>query len=136
MINSIKDVKEGATLPELAVSLTASQIVAGAIATHDFERVHHDKAYAQQTGVPDIFMNILTTNGFVGRFVSDWAGPKARVREVEIRLGAPNIVGDTMRLTGKVESVQDGVVVVSVSGKNSIGEHVRAKVTLGFGEQA
>ena len=23
----------------------------------------------------DIFMNILTTNGFVGRFVTDWAGP-------------------------------------------------------------
>jgi len=39
----------------------ASAIVAAAMATNDFEKVHHDKAAAQASGVPDIFMNILTT---------------------------------------------------------------------------
>ncbi len=34
-------------------------------------------------------MNILTSNGLAGRFVTDWAGPFATVRRVKIRLGAP-----------------------------------------------
>ena len=36
------------------------------------------RASPQERGSPDIFMNILTTNGFVGRFVTDWAGPGRR----------------------------------------------------------
>ncbi|AHE55086.1 MaoC/PaaZ C-terminal domain-containing protein [Sphingomonas sanxanigenens] len=132
----MKDVTVGQALPELAVPITASAIVAGAIATNDFENVHHDKAAAQATGVPDIFMNILTTNGLVQRYVSDWCGTAARIAAVEIRLGAPNFVGDTMRLSGHVARVENGRIDVAVSGRNAIGEHVTATVTLDRGETA
>ncbi|SFR91578.1 MaoC/PaaZ C-terminal domain-containing protein [Sphingomonas jatrophae] len=123
----------GQTLPELALPITAGAIVAGAIATNDFENVHHDKAAAQATGVPDIFMNILTTNGFVQRYVSDWCGTQARIAGIAIRLGAPNFVGDTMTLTGEVASVEGDRATVSVRGRNSIGDHVTATVTLDYG---
>lgn len=123
----------GDTLPELRVPITASAIVAGAIATNDFENVHHDKAAAQATGVPDIFMNILTTNGFVQRYVSDWCGTSTRITGVEIKLGAPNFVGDTMLLTGRVTTVEGRNAQVAVSGRNSIGEHVTATVMLDLG---
>jgi acyl dehydratase len=129
----IADVVVGTDLPELRVPLTAGAIVAGAIATNDFENVHHDKAAALATGVPDIFMNILTTNGFVQRYVSDWSGPGARVTSVEIKLGAPNFVGDTMVMTGRVAAVDGGRADIAVSGRNAIGEHVVATVTLDFG---
>lgn len=131
---NFNDIKVGQALPELALPITASAIVAGAIATNDFERVHHDKATAQETGVPDIFMNILTTNGLVQRFVTDWAGPSARIRNIAIRLGAPNFVGDTMRINGTVESTNDAerTVSIKVSGRNGIGEHVSSTVTIGF----
>ena len=132
----MKDMTVGQALPELAVPITASAIVAGAIATNDFENVHHDKAAAQATGVPDIFMNILTTNGFVQRYVSDWCGAGPRIAAVEIRLGAPNFVGDTMRLNGSVARVEGSRVEVAVSGRNAIGEHVTATVTLDRGEAA
>lgn len=132
------DVTAGQVLPELEIAVTASQIVAGAIATNDFEKVHHDKELAKTTGVPDIFMNILTTNGLVQRFVTDWAGSNARIRKIKVRLGAPNFVGDTMRFTGAVEAVdaQARTADVKVSGRNSIGEHVTATVTIGFAEGA
>jgi acyl dehydratase len=130
---TIDDVAMGQALPELAIPITAGAIVAGAIATNDYENVHHDKAAAQATGVPDIFMNILTTNGFVQRFVSDWCGSAARIAGVEIRLGAPNFVGDTMRMTGEVASVDGGRVTVAVKGRNAIGDHVTATVKLIFG---
>jgi acyl dehydratase len=129
----LEDITLGQPLPELAVPITAGAIVAGAIASNDFENVHHDKAAALATGVPDIFMNILTTNGLVQRYVSDWSGSSARVSGVEIKLGAPNFVGDTMNMTGQVATVEGSLVGVAVSGRNSIGEHVVATVSLDFG---
>lgn len=129
----MKDVQVGQALPELVVPITASAIVAAAIATNDFQDVHHDKAGAQATGVPDIFMNILTTNGLVQRYVSDWSGPAARIMASDIKLGAPNFVGDTMRLNGEVVRVEGSEADVRVSGRNRIGEHVIATITLDFG---
>lgn len=127
-------VQTGQQLPGLSVPITASLIVAGAIATSDFSLVHHDKAHAQAAGTPDIFMNILTSNGLVQRFVNDWAGPEARIKGVKMRLGAPNFPGDVMQMSGTVASKevigQDRIVEVAVSGKNSLGEHVTASVRL------
>ena len=120
----------GAALPSLEVPLTASVIVAGAIASRDFMPVHHDRAYAIEQGAPDIFMNILTTNGYVSRFVTDWAGPDARSRKIAIRLGVPALPGMTMRFTGEVLRVVGGEVEVSVRGATEIGDHVTGTVEL------
>jgi len=67
-----EDILEGTELPEFVFPVTASAIAVGAIATNDYETVHHDKAAAEASGVPNIFMNILTTNGLVQRFVGEW----------------------------------------------------------------
>jgi acyl dehydratase len=126
----MKDVKVGEQLPSLDVPLTRTLIVATAIASRDYQDVHHDPGLAQERGSKDIFMNILTTNGFVGRFITDWAGPDAVIKKVAIRLGAPNYPGDTMTLTGTVTKVDGGRVEVDVKGANSIGDHVTGTVTL------
>jgi acyl dehydratase len=127
-------VAEGQELPPLDVPLTASVIVAGAIASRDFMPVHHDKAYANAQGAPDVFMNILTTNGYVSRFVTDWAGPDAMVRRIAIRLGVPALPGHTLRFTGTVSRVEpegdELVVEVGIRGATDIGDHVTGQVTL------
>ena len=124
----------GDALPELAVPLTASVIVSGAIASRDFMPVHHDRAYANAQGAPDIFMNILTTNGYVSRFVTDWAGPDARLTKIAIRLGAPAIPGTTLRFSGTVASAvredDHAVIEVALRGSTEIGDHVTGTVTL------
>jgi acyl dehydratase len=112
--------------------------VATAIASRDYQDVHHDPTLAVERGSPDIFMNILSTNGLVGRFVTDWSGPGARIESVSIRLGAPNHPGDTMTLTGSVTAIDRpeargdgrGVVEVAVRGANSRGDHVTGTVKL------
>ena len=124
----LSDVNVGDSLPELPIPLTTSLIVAGAVASRDFTPVHHDKSAAQAAGMQDVFMNILTTNGLVGRYVSDWAGPNALIRHVKIRLGTPNLPGDTMTLTGSVTSKEGDVVEVEVAGKNAWGNHVTGTV--------
>jgi acyl dehydratase len=126
---SFADVAVGDELPQLDIELTRTLIVATAIASRDYQDVHHDPSLAEQRGSKDIFMNILSTNGFVGRFVTDWAGPDAVIRRVAIRLGAPNYPGDTMRLTGEVVAKRDdNVVELSVRGANNLGDHVTGTV--------
>jgi acyl dehydratase len=130
----LADVAVGQELPELVMEITPTLIVAGAIASRDYQDVHHDEAMARRRGTPGIFMNILTTNGLVGRFVTDWAGPDATMRRIAIRLGAPNFAGDTMRLTGRVTAAgspdDGGVVEVEVVGRNGLGDHVTGTVTV------
>ena len=124
------DVSVGQELPELVVDVTATMIVAGALASRDYQDVHHDAALARAAGANDIFMNILTTNGLVGRFVTDWVGPEALIKKVAIRLGAPNYPGDRMRMTGSVVRRDGAGIEVEVRGRNSLGDHVTGTVTL------
>ena len=124
------DVTVGDALPQLDIPLTRTLIVATAIASRDYQDVHHDPGLAVERGSKDIFMNILSTNGFVGRFVTDWAGPDAMLRNVSIRLGAPNYPGDTMVMTGEVKSKDDAdnTVEVAIRGANDLGDHVTGTV--------
>lgn len=123
-------VKVGDTLPSLDVPLTRTLIVSTAIATRDYQVVHHDPDVAKERGSQDIIMNILTSNSFVGRFVTDWTGPNAILRSVKIRLGAPNYPGDTMVVSGAVTAVDpsERIVTVAVKGSNSLGDHMNATV--------
>ena len=130
MSRRFDQVHVGDELPELAIDITTTLIVAGAIASRDYQDVHHDEALARRRGTPGIFMNILTTNGFVGRYVTDWAGPDATVQRISIRLGVTNFAGDTMRLTGRVTAAERGVVDVEVVGRNRLGDHVTGTVTV------
>jgi len=124
------DVNVGDELPVLAVPLTRTLIVATAIASRDYQDVHHDPGLAVERGSKDIFMNILSTNGFVGRFITDWAGPDATLKKVAIRLGAPNYPGDVMTMTGQVTAKTGELVEVAVRGANSLGDHVTGTVTV------
>jgi acyl dehydratase len=128
------EVEVGQELPEFVLEITPTVIVSTAIATRDYQDVHHDRDLAKQKGSKDIFMNILTTNGYVGRFITDWTGPEAILKHVGIRLGVPNYPYDSMRMTGKVTSKQlvegEGIVTVDIVGRNSLGDHVTGAVRL------
>ncbi|MFB6523008.1 MaoC family dehydratase [Streptomyces sp. NPDC056401] len=125
----------GDTLPPLEIPVTRTLIVAGAIASRDYQDVHHDAVLAREKGSPDIFMNILTTNGLVGRYITDRLGPATVLRKVAIRLGAPNYPGDTMTLTGTVTALDGDTAEIRVVGANGIGHHVTGTVTVTLGAQ-
>jgi hypothetical protein len=114
----------GSVLPELRIEATPTFVVSTALATRDFQDVHHDRDSAVQRGSADIFVNILTDTGLVQRFVTDWAGPDARVLGIAIRLGVPCYAYDTLVLTGRVASVDGDVVTVDVVGRGRLGDHV------------
>jgi len=124
----------GATLPEFALDVTATVIVAGALATRDFMPVHHDRDYAQAQGAPDVFMNILSTNAYIARYVTDWAGPQARLTRLAIRLGAPCVPGQVLTFTGQVTDQRtEGArrhLEVGIRAANAFGDHATGTVEL------
>jgi acyl dehydratase len=133
-----RDVRVGDTLPVMTVDVTATIIVATAIATRDFMPVHHDRDYANQQGAPDIFMNILSDTGFCSRFLTDWGGPDAFVTKLAIRLGVPVFPGTTLVYTGSVTGVaegdgdraDEGFADIAFRATTAHGEHLSGTATV------
>lgn len=126
------EVAPGDVLPELSVPLTRTLIVATALASRDYQDVHHDPDLARERGARDVFLNILTSNGLVDRYVTGWAGPACVVTAIRIRLGVPGHPGDTLVFTGTVtgKSDADRQVEIAVRGSTGLGDHVTGTVSV------
>ena len=127
------DVNVGDKLPAIEIPITASLVSCAALATRDFEPCHHDKAVAQSMGLPDVFMNILTSQALMTRFVTDWSGPETVMKALKIKLGAPNVPGMVMTVTGEVveKNADENSVSIDVTGENNIwGMHMAGSVRI------
>ena len=128
------DIGVGDEVTPLEIPVTTTMIVAGAIASRDFMPVHHDRDYANKQGSPNLFMNILTSNGYCVRFLTDWAGPEAMVTKLAIRLGVPSFPEDPLKFTGTVTGKSrgegEGLVEVTFKAANSLGDHVSGTAVL------
>ncbi|HWF69473.1 MAG TPA: MaoC family dehydratase [Mycobacterium sp.] len=133
------DIDVGDEVTPLEIPITTTMIVAGAIASRDFMPVHHDREYANKQGSPNLFMNILTSNGYCVRFLTDWSGPEAMVTKLSIRLGVPCFPDDPLRFTGNVTGKTKGpagprpaenFVELTFRASNSLGDHVSGTAVL------
>jgi uncharacterized OB-fold protein/acyl dehydratase len=123
---------EGQRLPLWCLPVTPTHIVAGALATRDFQDVHHDRDLAHSKGSADIFFNINTSLGYMERYVTDWAGPEATVTALRVRLGAPAYPYLPLTFRGQVQSLdlETGRAIVAVQASNELGPHITGTVEL------
>jgi uncharacterized OB-fold protein/acyl dehydratase len=126
------EVGEGHELPVWVLPVTPTRIVAGALATRDFQDVHHDRDLAHKKGSADIFFNINTSMGFMQRYVTDWAGPEAVITSLRVKLGAPAYPYNPLTFTGSVRAIDHttGRAVVEVAATNKLGRHIAGTVEL------
>ena len=104
---TINQIRIGDKLPPLVHEVTTTSIVLGAIASRDWRPMHHDRDFAQQrNGTRDIFMNTPNQAAWLERFITDWAGPKARIGRYKFRMGDSICPGDTMVFSGQIEGTE------------------------------
>ena len=130
------EIEPGHKLPELKLYGDPTFIVSTAIATRDYQDVHHDRDKAHAKGSKDIFVNILTDTGLVQRYITDWAGPSAVIKTIGLRLGVPWYAYDTVTFKGEVTAIEDALITLKIVGSNSLGDHVIANATLTIGGAA
>lgn len=132
MVFNFDELQLGQVLPELEVPLTRTLIVSTAIASRDYQDVHHDPDLAVERGSKDIFMNILTSNGMAERYVRDWVGADAFIKRIKLRLGVPNYPGDTMVCQGEIIALRadEREADIDVKFMNSLGMHAGGIVTV------
>jgi acyl dehydratase len=130
---TIDQVKPGLALPELAVDVTATTVVLGAMASRDWRPMHHDKDFAQQrNGVRDIFLNTPNIAAWYERYLTDWSGPTGRLGRMRFRMRESIFPGDRMVLRGTVEKVEVdelGCAWAELSLSISVGERLCSDCT-------
>ncbi|MFO8101864.1 MAG: MaoC/PaaZ C-terminal domain-containing protein [Dehalococcoidia bacterium] len=128
------EVNEGDELPVYNRDITRTSIVAGAIASRDFTPVHHDYEVAQKAGANDIFLNILSTSGYIGKYLTDWSGPEGEMKKMVINLGMTVYPGDTVTHTGKIARKytegDENLVDVEYALSVAMGPHAWGMATL------
>jgi acyl dehydratase len=128
---TLAQVQVGDTLPELVHEVTATSVILGALASRDWRPMHHDRDFAQQrNGTRDIFMNTPNQAAWLERFITDWAGPKARIGRYKFRMGDAVCPGDTIVLRGVVEGVEtdaQSCCWVRLRISLSVGEHEKTR---------
>ena len=118
----------------VSIDVSATTIIGGALATHDYSPVHHDTSVARDHGLPNVLMNILTTNGLVERFVMESLDYGGRIQRIQLALGVPVFPGDVLTFEGSVVERSEGMVRIAFTGANSSGNHVTGVAEVGFDE--
>lgn len=115
----------GDTYTETVVEdLKRTQIVMYAGASGDYNPVHTDEPFATKVaGYPTVFAHGMLTMGLTGRMLTNYVGD-ARLTEFGVRFTSQVFPGDTLESTATVESVEDGLVSLSVSTTNQNGVEV------------
>lgn len=120
-------IKIGDRLPELRVHVTATTVVQGAVASRDWQPQHHDHGWAVRVGTKDIFLNTPTQGGWIARFITDWAGPTARIARFAYKMRVSIYPGDEMVIGGTVTGAhtdRTGCAWADVAVEVKVGETV------------
>ena len=112
----------------IEIPITSTLVIAGALASNDFEKVHHDRDIAQAQGFKDIILSIITTTGLVTRVATALLPERKQLRRVSLRLGSPAWAGDV--LTFRCLPMPAETNQFRITGDTQRGQHVSAVVTL------
>ena len=97
-----EDVSVGDELAGFSVELDATAMVLQVSGSQDWNLVHHDTAFAQDSGMPGIFYNTGWTTGMLGRLLTDWAGRSGWVEKLSFQMRGMNSAGAVVRAHAKV----------------------------------
>ena len=129
----------GAELPPVSYPATRLSLVKYCGASGDFNEIHWNERIARSVGLPNVIAHGMFTMAQAGRFVTDWAGPRAAVTEFGVRFSSMVVVPDDdigarIDVSGQVEEKLDGnrvaIALTARSGDAKVLTRARAVVRL------
>jgi len=122
---TIQDLAKGDALPALAVDVTATTVVLGALATRDWRPMHHDYDFAvNRNGTRNIFLNTPNQAAWFERYLTDWTGPRGRMGRIKFRMKDSVFPGDTMVFGGSVAAIDEETGWVDLEMELKVGDNV------------
>jgi acyl dehydratase len=85
-------IEVGTVLPERVFEIDRALLVAYANASGDQNPIHQNEEFALSVGLPNVIAHGMLTMALVGKYVTDWAGGSASVKEFGARFVKPLIV--------------------------------------------
>jgi acyl dehydratase len=94
-------IEVGVTLPEKVFYIDRALLKAYADASGDQNPIHQNEEFALSVGLPNVISHGMLTMALAGKYVTEWAGGSANVREFSARFIKPVIVpaGEKVDLT-------------------------------------
>jgi acyl dehydratase len=94
-------IQVGTVLDEHVFTIDRALLKAYADASGDQNPIHQNEEFARSVGLPNVIAHGMLTMALVGKYVSDWAGDPANVKEFSARFIKPVIVpaNETVDLT-------------------------------------
>jgi acyl dehydratase len=126
---SYDSVEAGAELPVASYPVTRLSLVQYCGASGDFNVIHWNERIAKSVGLPDVIAHGMFTMAQAGRFVTDWAGPRAVVTEFGVRFSSMVVVPDdetgaSIEVSGQIEDKLGGNQVAVVLTARSLDAKV------------
>jgi len=110
---SAGEISPGESLPVLEKKFTAVDLVAYGAATWDWHRLHYDVDYARSRQLPGVIVDGQAFGALLARAALDWAGPRAFITKMSLRMKSMAFAGDTLRAEGSVSEVRQNAVVLA-----------------------
>ena len=94
-------IEDGLILPEKVFYIDRALLKAYADASGDQNPIHQNEEFALSVGLPNVISHGMLTMALAGKYVTEWAGGSASVREFSARFIKPVIVpaGEKVDLT-------------------------------------
>jgi len=112
----------GQKLPPFERHFGSVDMVAYAAATWDWHRLHHDTAFARARGLDRPVVDGQMFGGVFARQAMDWAGPRAFIQAMRLRMRSMAYAGDVLQGSGEVSEVRlsddHGIAVLAQRLKN------------------
>jgi len=102
----------GEEIPPLERRIELPDMIAYAGATWDWHRLHYDSGYVAARDLPAPVVDGQVFGALLAEQLQDWLGPRARISTLHFRFKNMVFAGESVRCTGTVTSVEDGLVAV------------------------
>ena len=120
---TMSTVQIGDELPKMKKQASEAELFLYSAASFNPHRIHYDRAYANFEGHDDLVVQGPLQGSWLTQFVTDWAGPRARLLSIEWQNRASAFVGDELIFAGTVTAIDQAntSVELEISEKNIDG---------------